>query len=129
MYSYSKMKGDKVKSPEASRLRQRKYALAQRFQIPHHLLPGSLSESRYRCGKQSCHCASDEGHSGWTLTFMVDGHKRVERIPQDWVDEVRQRVEAGREFQDAVREVLAANAQLLGLERRQVQQQRKQKKP
>jgi hypothetical protein len=129
MYSYIKMKGDKVKSPGASRLRQRKYALAQRFQIPPHLLPGSLSESHYRCGKQSCHCASDEGHSGWTLTFMVDGHKRVERIPQDWVDEVRQRVEAGREFQDAVREVLAANAQLLGLERRQVQQQRKQKKP
>jgi hypothetical protein len=52
----------------------------------------------------------------------------VERIPQDWVDEVRQRVEAGREFQDAVREVLAANAQLLALERRQVQQQRKRKK-
>jgi hypothetical protein len=53
----------------------------------------------------------------------------VERIPQDWVDEVRRRVEAGREFQDSVREVLAANAQLLALERRQVRQQRKQKKP
>jgi hypothetical protein len=123
------MKGDKVKSAEASRLRQRKYSLAQRFQIPADLLPGSLSESHYRCGKKTCHCASDEGHSGWTLTFMVDGHKRVERIPPDWVDEVRQRVAAGREFQDAVREVLAANAQLLALERRQVQQQRKQKKP
>jgi hypothetical protein len=129
MYTYTKMKGDKIKSAEASRLRQRKYSLAQRFQIPAHLLPGSLSESHYRCGKKTCHCASDEGHSGWTLTFMVDGHKRVERIPPDWVDEVRQRVAAGREFQDAVREVLAANAQLLALERRQVQQQRKQKKP
>jgi hypothetical protein len=122
------MKGDKVKSAQASRLRQRKFALVRRFQIPDHLLPGSLSQSRYRCGKETCHCASDEGHSGWTLTFMVDGQKRVERIPQDWVDEVRQRVEAGREFQDAVREVLAANAQLLALERRQVQQQRKRKK-
>jgi len=118
------MKGDSVRSPEASRLRQRKYELAQRFQIPGNLLPGSLSESHFRCGKPTCHCARDQGHSGWTLTFMVDGHKRVERIPQDWVEEVRVRVEAGREFQDAVKEVLAANAQLLGLERRQ----RKRKK-
>ena len=50
---------------------------------------------------------------------MVEGRKRVERIPREWVDEVRQRVDAGREFQQAVREVLAANAQLLALERRQ----------
>jgi len=122
------MKGDQVRNAQASRLRQRKYALARRFQIPDDLLPGSLSESHYRCGKPTCHCADDQGHSGWTLTFMVDGQKHVERIPQDWVDEVRQRVEAGRQFQDAMREVLAANAQLLALERRQVQQQRKRKK-
>jgi hypothetical protein len=40
------------------------------------------------------------------------------------VVEVQQRLAAGREFQDAVREVLAANAQLLVLAR----QQRKKKK-
>lgn len=119
------MKGKKVKGADASRLRQRKYELLRRFTIPEQLLPGSLSESRYRCGKPTCHCTTDEGHSGWTLTFMVNGKKRVERIPREWVDEVRQRVEAGREFQDAVREVLAANAQLLALERRQ----RRKKKP
>ena len=50
---------------------------------------------------------------------MVEGKKRVERIPREWVEEVRERVETGREFQDAVRDVLAANAQLLALERRQ----------
>jgi hypothetical protein len=59
---------------------------------------------------------------------MVDGKKRVERIPQDWVEEVRQRVDAGREFQDAVREVLAANAQLLGLERRQLRGRKRLKR-
>jgi hypothetical protein len=37
-------------------------------------------------------------------------------------------VEAGREFQDAVREVLAANAQLLVLARRQEKQRKKKKK-
>lgn len=55
---------------------------------------------------------------------MVQGKKRVQHIPKDWVEEVQRRVEAGREFQDAVREVLAANAQLLVLAR----QQRKKRK-
>jgi len=55
---------------------------------------------------------------------MVEGQRRVERIPRDWVEEVGRRVEAGREFQDAVREVLAANAQLMVLAR----QQRKKRK-
>jgi hypothetical protein len=55
---------------------------------------------------------------------MVKGGRRVERIPRDWVGDVRRRVEGGREFQEAVREVLAANAQLLVLAR----QQRKKRK-
>jgi len=55
---------------------------------------------------------------------MVKGQRHVERIPREWVEEVQRRVAAGREFQDAVREVLAANAQLLVLAR----QQRKKKK-
>jgi hypothetical protein len=50
---------------------------------------------------------------------MVRGKKHVQHIPKDWVDDVRRRVDAGREFQDAVREVLAANAQLLVLARQQ----------
>jgi hypothetical protein len=50
---------------------------------------------------------------------MVEGKKRVEHIPKAWAEEVRRRVRAGREFQDAVREVLAANAQLLVLAKKQ----------
>ena len=50
---------------------------------------------------------------------MAGGKKRVERIPKDWVDDVRRRVEAGRALQDALREVLTANAELLVLRRKQ----------
>lgn len=50
---------------------------------------------------------------------MSDGTPRVERIPKPWVEEVRQRVQAGRDFQNAVREVLTANAELLILARKQ----------
>jgi hypothetical protein len=55
---------------------------------------------------------------------MVKGKRRVERIPKDWVEDVGRRVEAGREFQEAVREVLAANAQLLVLARKQRRKKR-----
>ncbi len=107
------------RGPEAARLRQRKFALVRRFQIPDDLLPGSLSETRRKCGKENCHCAADEGHPSWYLTFMGDGKKRVERIPREWLDDVRRRVEGGREFKQAVAEVFAANAELLVLRRRQ----------
>jgi len=109
--------GDEPRGHQASRLRQRKFELLRRFPIPSDLLPGALTRSYTRCGNPRCHCAQNRGHEAWSLTFMVKGQRRVERIPRDWVEEVGRRVEAGREFQEAVREVLAANAQLLVLAR------------
>jgi len=50
---------------------------------------------------------------------MVEGKKRVERIPHEWVEQIRPLVEQGREFKDAVAEVFAVNAQLLTLWHRQ----------
>jgi hypothetical protein len=50
---------------------------------------------------------------------MVGGKRHAQRIPKEWVEEVQKRVKAGRKFQDAVREVLASNAQLLVLARKQ----------
>jgi hypothetical protein len=115
------MKQDEPRGPQAARLRQRKFELLRRYRIPETLLPGSLSRSHLRCGKPTCHCAQpqDPGHPVWSLTFMVRGKKRVQHIPSGWVEEVQRRVQAGREFQEAVREVLAANAQLLVLARKQ----------
>jgi hypothetical protein len=109
----------KPKGPEAARIRQRKFELMRQFQIPDDLLPGCLSIRYSRCNKPNCHCAEGEGHPLWSLTFMVDGKKRVQHIPKHLVEDVRKRVEAGRQYQDAIREVLSANAQLLGLARKQ----------
>lgn len=116
VYSYAQMR---PKGEQAARLRKQKYHWLRRFQIPQDALPGSLSLTHRRCGKPNCACVEGEGHALWSLTFMVDGKKRVERIPEDWVEEVRRQVEQGREFKRAVAEVFAANAQLLVLERRQ----------
>src|SRR5205807_1439028 len=80
-----RMKMGKPKGEQVARLRQRKYALLRRYQIPDavvdDLLPGSLSRSRRRCGKSTCHCATGPGHPSWYLAFMVGGKQRVVHIP------------------------------------------------
>jgi hypothetical protein len=114
--------------PPANRLRQRKRQLLSRLKLPPDALPGSLALTHRRCGKPSCHCADGQGHPLWSLTFMVQGKKRVEHIPQPWVDAVRQRVHHGREFKEALAEVLVLNAELLVLERKQ-QPRKKSQKP
>ncbi len=50
---------------------------------------------------------------------MAGGKYRVERNPPEWVQEVQRRVRAGRQFQQALRAVLNANAELLVLWRKQ----------
>jgi Family of unknown function (DUF6788) len=122
------MKWYEVRGNLAARLRQRKHALLGRFQIPANALPGSLSQTHRRCGKPTCHCANGEGHPIWSLTFMVNGKRRVERIPDDWVEQIRPLVEQGREFKDAVAEVFAANGQLLTLRRQEETKEAKKKR-
>jgi len=107
------------KGSDASRLRQRKFRALRSLEMPEDGLPGSISLTQRKCGKPTCHCAKGGGHPIWFLTFMVDGKKRSERVPPEWVGEVQRRVEAGRQFRDAVTEVFTSNAQLLVLWRRQ----------
>jgi hypothetical protein len=116
-----------VKGAEAARARQRKYALIERFQIPDGLLPGTICVSYRKCGNPNCRCVSGEGHESWSWTFMLDGKKRVEHVPADKLEEIRSRIEQGREFQDAVREVLQANARLIVLERQQLRARMKKR--
>ena len=122
------MKWYDAKGDPAARLRQRKHALLRGLQIPPDALPGSLALTHRRCGKPTCRCAEGAGHPIWSLTFMVDGQKRVERIPEQWVEQIRPRVEQGRAFKDAVAEIFAANAQLLALWRQQSTQKRSKKR-
>ncbi|MBI3682424.1 MAG: hypothetical protein HY235_18755 [Acidobacteria bacterium] len=50
---------------------------------------------------------------------MVRGKKRVEHIPLQWADVVRQRVDLGRQFKEALADSFVLNAELLVLERKQ----------
>jgi hypothetical protein len=107
------------KGRQAARLRRRKHQLLARVRLPPQGLPGSLALTHRRCGKPSCHCAEGKGHPVWSLTFMLRSRKCVERIPEEWVEEVRHWVESGRKFKEAVGEVFAINTQLLALGRKQ----------
>ena len=110
------------KGDVAARLRQRKFELIRTKQLPAYvsdLLPGCLSLTHRKCGKANCRCADGEGHPEWKIAFMSGGKQRVERVPSEWVDEVRRMVEEGRSFKDANAEILAVNAELLVLWRKQ----------
>ena len=113
------------KGAEASRLRQRKFQLLRTLKIPPEALPGSLALLAVEASQAVVgyvQCVHGEGHPSWSLTFMGGGEKRVEYIPTEWVEEVRRRVELGRQAKEGLAEILAANAQLLALERRQRRQ-------
>jgi hypothetical protein len=96
-------------------LQARKRKLLTLLSLPPEALPGSLAQSRYRCGTPNCHCARDEGHPRWSLTFMAEGKKRTQNIPKDWVEFVRERVNEGKVFKQGVAELMAINAQLFHL--------------
>jgi hypothetical protein len=127
LYYYRKMTRE-PKGPDAARWRKRKSDALRRYALPDNLLPGSLSQHRVRCGKPTCHCADGDGHVTWTLTYMADQRKRVLHIPHHLVDEVRRRVDAGRALQDALRDVLTANAELLILAWKEEKQKRRTNK-
>jgi hypothetical protein len=104
-------------------LQTRRLELLAGLELPREGLPGSLVESRGRCGSPSCHCQKEGGHPSWTLTFMVERKKRVEHIPNELVEQVQRRVEQGKAYKNGVAELMAINAQLLILERRARKQQ------
>lgn len=119
--------GKEPRTRLALRLRQRKFEILRGLPRLADQLPGVLTESYTRCGKSNCRCVRGKGHRAFSLTYMVDGKRHVDRVPVESAEHVRSRVEAGRKFQDAVREVLAANARLLILARQQ-QKRRKNRK-
>src|SRR5260370_42163232 len=104
-----------AKGDPAARLRQRKHALLRALQIPPDAPSGPLALTHRRCGKPNRRCVDGEGHPVWSLTFRRDGRKRVERIPDEWVAQIRPLGRQGRAFKDAIAGGLAATSQLRGL--------------
>jgi hypothetical protein len=102
-------------------IQEKKASRLKKIRLPKDGLPGSLSLTHRKCGTKTCHCAEGQGHPLWMLTYMQEGKKRVERIPEEWVEYVRQHVEETKSFKEDVNQVLLANAELLVLLRKQKQ--------
>jgi hypothetical protein len=108
------------KGKTLSEVNRFRVTLLRRLSLPEDALPGSLSVTSLKCGKQQCHCMTDQGqkHRAWTLTYMSDGKKIVRHIPADLVDYVQEKVTKGKDFRETLNQVLVANADLLLLRRK-----------
>jgi hypothetical protein len=98
-------------SPErASRLRQALKTLLDDYQRHiHTLLPlrqlvkGSVYDLRTRCGKPSCHCASDQGplHTSTVISWSEHGKTHLRTLPSGELSHFRHLAENYRHFRQA----------------------------
>ena len=67
------------------------------------LVKGSVYELKARCGKPSCHCASDEGplHTSTVLSWSDHGKTRLRTLPPGERVRFRQLTEHYRRFRQA----------------------------
>jgi hypothetical protein len=94
----------------ASRLRQSLQSLCQDYQrqldtlLPlRQLVKGSVYDLRTRCGKPSCHCASDQGplHIATVISWSEHGKSRLRTLPPGELAHFRQLTENYRRFRQA----------------------------
>lgn len=70
------------------------------------MVRGSLFTLRRRCGKPSCHCATESGHESPALAYPEGGRTKTMTLSADDVEEVR----AALERYNAARAELDASA-------------------
>jgi hypothetical protein len=94
----------------ASRLRQALQALRDGYQrqvdtlLPlRQLVKGSVYDLRTRCGKPSCHCASEQGplHTSTVISWSEHGKTRLRTLPPGELSQFRQLTENYRRFRQA----------------------------
>lgn len=89
--------------------------LIEQILAPRQLLKGSLYELKTRCGKPSCHCASDQGplHSTTVLSWSETGRTRLRSVgPQDRA-RLRRLAEDYRRFRQCRAGLVKIHRQLL----------------
>jgi hypothetical protein len=94
----------------ASRLRQTLYTLLDDYHrqidalLPlRQLVKGSVYDLHTRCGKPSCHCASDQGplHTATVISWSEHGKTRLRTLPPGEFAHFRQLTENYRRFRQA----------------------------
>ena len=97
-----------------SQLRARRRRLVGEVSDVEAVLRGSLIERKKRCGKAGCRCVDGKLHGPyWYLSTRGAEGTRLEYVPRDWLDWVRDRVENFRRVQTVLAEVAEINRELL----------------
>ena len=106
----------------ASRLRQTLQALLASYRsqlavlLPlRQLVKGSVYELQTRCGKPSCHCASDQGplHNSTVLSWSEQGKTRLRVLPPGQRSRLRQLTEHYRRFRRARAELVKLHRRMM----------------
>ena len=105
-----------------SRLRQNLQSLFDDYQrqldtlLPvRQLVKGSVYDLRTRCGKPSCHCASDQGplHISPVISWSEHGKTRLRTLPSGELAHFRQLTENYRRFRQARAALVKRHQQIL----------------
>lgn len=100
-------------------LEQRRNGLAAQIAALEDLRSGSVTATKGRCGKPSCHChqTNDPGHGpNLRLTFKVNGKSVTESLPdQAAVRKAEREIAEFRKLQDLHRDFVAVNARICQL--------------
>lgn len=76
--------------------------LVRRLGALREMLPGSFVERRRSCGKPQCHCADGENlHAQYQLSVLCEGKLKTYNVPAEQAEQVRQRADLHRRFQQA----------------------------
>lgn len=94
---------------------QARGSLARRLSSFREMLPGSFVVRRRKCGKANCKCAKkdDELHLQYQLSVLWNGKHYTFHIPAEMAEEVRNRVEMHKQFQDLVAKIFEINLRRL----------------
>jgi len=106
----------------ASRLRQKLQSLLNDYRrqldtlLPlRQLVKGSVYDLRTRCGKPSCHCASDQGplHISAVISWSEHGKTRLRTLPPGELAHFRQLTDNYRSFRHARAALVKLHQQML----------------
>ena len=94
---------------------QARGSLARQLSLFREMLPGSFVVRRRKCGKPNCKCAKkdDEFHLQYQLSVLWNGKHYTFHIPAEMAEEVRNKVEMHKQFQDLVAKIFEINLRRL----------------
>lgn len=86
------------------------------------MLPGSFVVRYRKCGKPNCRCAQGQHlHAQRQLSLLLEGKLKTIHIPQEWAQQVQERVQMRQRFEQAARAI--GNINLRRLLRRKKEKQ------